>query len=251
MANERLRRAMTNTRTDLKALARAAGVDPKTAQRWLNGRIPHPRHRWAVAQLLSEDELFLWPDARVGTAPGAAATPEILSAYARRADFPPDRWWKLFQDARRRIDLLGYAMLHLPEQHPAMVPLLHEKAHHGCHIRVTLADPRSPQVQERDAEERLDGALSARIRYSLLYLRELAGADHVEIRYHATPMYNSVFRFDDDMIVTPHRYGTPGYTAPLLHLRRLGPYGIFEAFAEHFEAIWQTTTPLPENPSTS
>src|SRR5437016_6474614 len=31
--------------------------------------------------------------------------------------------------------------------------------------------------------------------------------------------------------------------APLLHLRCLGPSGIFANFAEHFEAIWRTTQP--------
>jgi hypothetical protein len=56
-------------------------------------------------------------------------------------------------------------------------------------------------------------------------------------------MYNSLFRFDDDMFVTPHLYGTPGYSAPLLHVRRLGPDGVFANFAEHFEAIWATARP--------
>lgn len=59
-------------------------------------------------------------------------------------------------------------------------------------------------------------------------------------------MYNSVFCFDDEMVVTPHRFGTPGFTAPLLYLRRLGPYGIFESFAEHFEAVWQSAVPAPQ-----
>lgn len=54
-------------------------------------------------------------------------------------------------------------------------------------------------------------------------------------------MYNSVFRFDEDMLVTPHMYGTPGYRAPLLHVRRLTSGGIFDAFASHFERVWEAT----------
>jgi len=46
------------------------------------------------------------------------------------------------------------------------------------------------------------------------------------------------------MFDTPHLYGTIGYRAPLLHLRRLGTGGVFDTFAGHFEGLWATTTPL-------
>lgn len=61
MGNERLRTAMTTARVDVDAVAATAGVDPKTVQRWLAGRIPHSRHRWAVASLVGDDEHYLWP----------------------------------------------------------------------------------------------------------------------------------------------------------------------------------------------
>jgi hypothetical protein len=73
----------------------------------------------------------------------------------------------------------------------------------------------------------------------------------VEIRFQDSPLYNSVFRFDDQMLVTPHLYGTQGSAAPLLHLRRLGPNGLFSRFAAHFEAIWAHTTPIREDRRTS
>jgi hypothetical protein len=61
------------------------------------------------------------------------------------------------------------------------------------------------------------------------------------MRYHTAPLYNSVFRGDDEMYVTPHLYSVHGSRAPVLHLRALGPHGLFAAFATHFEAIWATT----------
>lgn len=61
MGNERLRTAMTTARVDVDAVAVTAGVDPKTVQRWLAGRTPHTRHRWAVASMVGEDEHYLWP----------------------------------------------------------------------------------------------------------------------------------------------------------------------------------------------
>jgi len=35
-----------------------------------------------------------------------------------------------------------------------------------------------------------------------------------------------------------------GYQRPLLHLKRLGPAGIFEAYAHQFEAVWTGSRPV-------
>lgn len=51
MTNERLRNAMVMAHVDIEAITRITGVDPKTVQRWLGGRIPHTRHRWEIAKL--------------------------------------------------------------------------------------------------------------------------------------------------------------------------------------------------------
>jgi len=244
MANERLRASMATKRFDIERLAEEVRIDPKTVQRWLAGRTPHPRHRWAVAAALDEDEHYLWPPEQSG---GTTAAPnvELVAAYAHRADLPPGEWWGLFAGARKQMDLLGYAMLFLMEQHPQLPVLLKRKASESCRIRIALADPGSPEAAERDAEERLAGGLQARIRTSRLYFGALDECPGVAINFHRTPMYNSVFRFDDDMLVTPHLYGVPGYTAPMLHLRRKGGQGMFDGFVSHFEAIWSTSQPAP------
>ncbi|MGH8897916.1 MAG: hypothetical protein ACRDZ4_13065 [Egibacteraceae bacterium] len=54
--NEQLRSAMAAGRRDVVAVARAVHVDPKTVQRRLSGQVPHPRHRWAVADLLNVED---------------------------------------------------------------------------------------------------------------------------------------------------------------------------------------------------
>jgi hypothetical protein len=238
---------MATAHLSVDDLSDAAHVNPKTVQRWLGGRLPHARHRWAVATALEQDEHYLWPSSEGTLSPGAATTAEVIAAYAHRADVPTSQWWELLVGAQRQIDLLAYAMLFLPEQHPRLCDLLRGKAAAGCRVRITLADPAAPQTADRDAEERLDGALLGRIRTALQYLGPLHDCDGVAIRLHATPMYNSLFRFDDDMFVTPHLYGTPGYGAPLLHVRRLGPDGVFANFAGHFEAVWTTARPARTN----
>lgn len=242
MGNERLRASMATARIDMEQLAEKVQVDPKTVQRWLKGRVPHARHRWAVATVLDEDEHYLWPPEERGER-GASPNAELVAAYTHRADVPPAEWWKLFSGARRQVDLLGYAMLFLIEQHPQLAPLLQRKADEGCRVRIALVDPESPEAEERDAEEQLNGGLKARIRTARLYFGVLDDCPGVEIHYHRTPMYNSIFRADDQMFVTPHLFGVPGYSAPLLHLRRKGGQGMFDSFAAHFEAIWLASEP--------
>jgi transcriptional regulator with XRE-family HTH domain len=235
---------MAEARLTIDDLAEATEVDPKTVQRWVSGRQPYRRHRWRVAQLLGEDERYLWPPETVGPGVEAACTEEIIAAYPHRALLPTSTWWRLFERATERIDLLGYAMLHLPEQHPGLMELLRNKGRDGCQVRIALADPDADIVVQRDEEEQLEEGLLARIRTAIKYYSELQDADGVELRVHGTPLYASLFSFDDEMLVTPHLYRTPGSKAPLLHLRRRGLDGLCTNYLEHFDRVWGDASKL-------
>ncbi|MFF4880952.1 Scr1 family TA system antitoxin-like transcriptional regulator [Micromonospora sp. NPDC000668] len=61
--NDALRVALSDTGHTTESLAETVGVDPKTVARWLSeGRIPHPRHRFAAAEALHKDVSDIWPD---------------------------------------------------------------------------------------------------------------------------------------------------------------------------------------------
>jgi hypothetical protein len=248
--NERLRQALNKAGVDIDDLARATGASHDTARRWIKpGRTPQRRYRVPVVRLLKCDEADLWPEL---ASPGLEiATAEIVNAYAHRADVPAELWWQLLCDAKAHVDLVGYALLHLPENHPRLVDLLRGKAAAKCAIRIAVADPESANVARRDEEERLGGTLAARIRTSLHYLDPLCDCVGIELRYHDTPMYSSVFRFDDDMFVTPHVYGRPGRLAPLLHLRRRQEDGIFDNYLAHLEDVWSISVLIPTPPTAS
>jgi hypothetical protein len=241
--NERLRHALQQAGLDVDDVARATGVNHRTVGRWIAGRLPYPRHRSAIARLVKRDEGYLWPGISARD-PAASATAEIVNAYAHRSDVPPDLWWHLLSSATVHIDFQAYALLHVPESHPGLIDLLREKTSAGCTIRIAVADPDCANVAQRDEEEGLEGALSARIRIALRYLDPLRDCPGAELRLHSVPMYNSVFRFDDDMFVTPHVYGRPGRLAPLLHLRRRREDGIFDNYLTHLEDVWATAAPL-------
>ncbi len=61
-----------------------------------------------------------------------------------------------------------------------------------------------------------------------------------EIRCHRTTLYNSIYRYDDEMIVNPHVYGIPAPHAPALHLRRLSAGCLVETYAQSFDRVWET-----------
>ncbi|WP_431896419.1 Scr1 family TA system antitoxin-like transcriptional regulator [Micromonospora haikouensis] len=61
--NHGLIAAMAEAGETAESLADQMGVDPKTAQRWVNpGRMPRPRYRSRIATLLGRDVGDLWPD---------------------------------------------------------------------------------------------------------------------------------------------------------------------------------------------
>ena len=241
--NERLRSAMARAQVTPHEVAQEVDVDPKTVQRWLKGRIPHERHRWAVAEYLGEDEAYLWPSSQHEVGRGANSTSEIVAAYAHRSDAPSSLWTNLIDGARSHVDILGYAVQFLPETYAGLGDRLVAKAEDGCIVRVAIADPESEELAARDAEEGLNGGLIHRVQTTLKHLAAVVESPLTEVRFHRTPMYNSVFRFDDQLLLTPHLYGRPGYLASLLHLRRVGVGGMFDNYAQHFEDVWNTATP--------
>lgn len=239
---------MLRANLDSAGLAAAVCVDVKTVNRWLAGRTPHQRTRLAVAALLGEHEQDLWPQARPDLSPGANAAAEVVGAYGHRADIPQGLWVSLLTGARERIDIVGYAYPFVFEMMPDAVSRIRAKCPAGTRVRLALADPACAHVSERDGLEQMGGTLPGRIRNALNFLDPLKDIAGCEIGLHAVHLYNSVFRFDNQMIVTPHLFRARGYQHPALHLRELTPYGMFASFADQFEQIWQTVTPYPEVP---
>jgi hypothetical protein len=245
-ANERLRVALARSKKTVEDAARAARVDPKTVYRWLgnSSRVPHPRHRYAIAKLTGEDEDWLWPAASAQIQPSEEGQGgEIVGTYAWRSEVPTGLWWDLIDRASEQIDLLGYTLYFLGLQHPELIPALREKCGDGCRIRAAIGHPESQHIAYRDTEEGTPLTLPVRIRTTLSTWQSIIDCPGFELRFQDAPLYNSVFRFDSEMFVTPHLYATVGSQAPLLHLRRLGSGGLFDRFASHFEAIWAASLP--------
>ena len=244
MPNERLRAALLQRGITPALLGEELGVDHKTVERWIAGRIPYRKFRFAVAARLKVDEAYLWPGALSKEQVAAASESEILAVYPHRSQVPRDTWEQLFDEAEREIGVLVYSGLFLAED-PVVQKILAGKARSGVRVRILLGDPESAQVAERGSDEGVDDAIAAKIRNALVLYRGLRGAEGAEFRFHRTILYNSIYRADDQLLVNTHVYGVPAASAPVWHLRKVAGGEIAATYAESFERVWDAAVPVP------
>jgi hypothetical protein len=226
-------------------VALAIKVDHKTVERWITkGRAPYPKHRRAIAAMVRESENYLWPDAIEPNRKAEIAQSEVVEFFPHRNSVPSELWDRLLDNTTEHIEVLCLAALFLVER-PTFAKQIKRKAQDGAVVRMLFGDPAAEEATRRSEEEQLHPeTVSARIRNALAFVRPLNGVKGVDIRLHTTTLYNSVFRFDDEMIVNTHVYGFPGAHAPALHLRRLSAGDLFETYSESFETVWSAATPL-------
>ena len=240
--NETLRRAMFHARLDEEDVAARLEVDPKTVRRWIEGRLPYPRHRWALAQLLRAQETDLWPE--LGIARASRSRPEELRAvYAHRWAVPREVWRNLFDSAERDIGVLAYSGLFLAED-ADILRIFTAKARSGVSVRIALGDPDSLNVTERGVQEGIDDDMSAKIRNALVLYRPLRDVDGIETRLHQTVLYNSIYRADDDLLINQHAYGIPAAHGCVFHLRRCDRDDMAVSYLNSFENVWATSRVL-------
>ncbi|WP_433512897.1 XRE family transcriptional regulator [Nonomuraea sp. CA-143628] len=238
--NNNLRYALATARLNTTDVAAALAVDPKTVARWINGRTPYPRHRWAIADLLHLDEADLWPE----LAPRhQALTAGVEAIYPHRWAVPRTVWRNHFQEAAEQIGILAYSALFLAEDR-GLLDILSTQAGAGVKIRILLGDPDSPEVAARGTDEGIGPAvMAARAKNALTLYRPLLDVDGVEIRHHRTVLYSSIYRADDELLVNTHAYATPAANAPVIHLHRTDDQGPADVYLTSFERTWTTAQP--------
>ena len=245
MSNKRLRDRMVEmgkTTTDMAALVE---VDPKTVARWIEtGRLPHRRHRFRVARILELEEAELWPQLLETGGRLSRSDAELVGFYPQRGAVPGDVWRDLIYSAADRIEVLVYAGLFLVDSFPEFPRKLRGAAEAGLKVRLLFGDPESETVAWRGREEGINEHLAARVRLSLTYMQPLIGVAGIEVRQHETVLYNSIYRFDDEMLVNTHVVGSPAPQNPVLHLRRTPDGQLFEHYLGSFDRVWDTDSPL-------
>lgn len=242
MPNDRLRDALFRTSLTSATLADELGVDPKTVDRWLtqNGRVPYPKHRREIALRVGESEQYLWPTATDAARAARASESEIVKVYAHRSAVPAELWDRLLERATTYVDVLVYVGMFMTDK-PKLLSTLRDKASRGARIRLLFGDRDGEAVRRRGLDEGIgEHTIPAKIDHALAYFRPLLGCRGIELRTHDTVLYNSVYRFDDEMIVNTHVYGKLAAHAPALHLRRLTAGDLFTTYADSFTQVWES-----------
>jgi transcriptional regulator with XRE-family HTH domain len=241
--NEPLRRALLHARLRENDVAARLGVDPKTVRRWLNGRLPYPHNRCAIADLVGADEADLWPDAG---GPLAARTrpDELGTIYPHRWAVPREVWTRLFASAEYGIGILAYSALFLAED-TGILRILADKGYAGVTVRIALGDPGGPHAAERGEEEGIGDAMPAKIRNALTLYRPLTEVPNIEIRLHRTVLYNSIYCADDQILVNQHTYGVPAAQAPVFSLSNTGDSEMAAQYVGSFKRVWAGSALLP------
>ncbi|WP_252440985.1 XRE family transcriptional regulator [Pseudonocardia humida] len=192
---------------------------------------------------LRVDESYLWPGALAGDQVASASESEIIVVHPHRWAVPRDRWGFLFDAAEQEIGILVYSGLFIADD-PGMLSLLRRKAEQGVRVRILLGDPDSTEVAVRGAHEGIDDALASKIRNVVVLYQPLRDVPGVEIRKHATVLYNSIYRADGELLVNPHIYGTPAAQAPVIHLRQIAGGTLVSTYLDSFERVWSESRPL-------
>ncbi len=245
MTNERLRSAITSAGLTHQAVSDHLGVDPKTVERWISQeRVPHRTHRLRLSTLLGQDDLFLWPSTKSDPRNSSASAAEFVTLYPNRGAISGDTWTHYLTTSTESIDLLAYAASFLHDAVPDFAETLAERARAGVRLRLLFGDPGSEAIARRGAEEGIGELLAARCRLTWSYCADLLAVPGVEARTHDTTLYNSMFRFDDTLLVNVHTLGAAASHSPVLHLQRVAGGRLFTHYMTSYERAWDVAEPV-------
>jgi transcriptional regulator with XRE-family HTH domain len=236
--NETLCRALLRARLTEEDVAAELQVDPKTVRRWLEGRVPYMRHRWAIAAMLGVDETDLWPQLRtVRTRPD-----EVVAVYPHSSAVPWDVWLRVLGSAQREIGILDLLGMPLAGDQPVM-EVLADRAGCGVSVRVCLSGSGVGDVVQRSPSAGSNGG-RADARDELAVYTPLRKKGQVQLRLYQGIVYSSIYFADDQLLVSQHVHGVAADQAPVLYLKRSEGSDMANAYLGAFEQAW-TDARLP------
>ncbi|HUC24140.1 MAG TPA: helix-turn-helix domain-containing protein [Streptosporangiaceae bacterium] len=173
---------------------------------------------------------------------------EIISVYPNRSQVPRDLWERLFTSARGEITLGGYTNYFFWTEIAGFSRLLQEKAREGVQVRILVGDPEGEVTRRREAIENAALSLTTRIKITLDEVAKIGSTPNLEVRVSdvnaEAHVSRSVFRFDNEALVSEHIAEKLGHGSLTFHLRRLQEGGAFDQYVEHVEHLWSGGHPL-------
>jgi transcriptional regulator with XRE-family HTH domain len=252
--NVRLRAAILDSGLTIEEVAHRSGVDPKTLERWIAGRAPHPRNRHALAEVLNVSTADLWPDHDPSLSYRLASIDlvGVEAVYPTRSDFlsamPPET---LFAGATS-ITSAGLSN-NLLSQHYAD-QRLERLLLDGTTVSCLFLDPASKATANREDEEGYDrGHLAGLTALNISLLQRLRARLPESARDRLSlATYDQTIRFHviivaapavTTAVVQPYLPHARGVDSPTLVIRR-NPYpGLFETFNQVLKDLSNVANP--------
>lgn len=227
--NESLHRALFRAHLSEEDVAARLQVDTKTVRRWLEGRVPYPRHRWLLAAALGLDEADLWPQLSASR----SWSPEVKAIYPHLKGVPRETWLHLFGQAQERIDILTETATFLAVD-PQVMTILADRAASGVKERICLCGPDVLDVGPHESR----GTTHRHTAEVLAPFRALRHGGNVEVRERDEELTNFIYRSDDECLVTQNIYGISAPRAPVIYLHHTKGDDLFVSYLESFEVRW-------------
>lgn len=240
LVNDTLRQALFEAQLSEADLAARLGVDPKTVQRWLDGRLPYARYRDQLARLLGLDEGKIWPEIR---AIGQSLPSDLAGAYPRRDLISQEAWLSMFAGAQFEINVLAYSAGFLMGD-DRFLDILVDKGRQGLRVAVALGDPDRLHLTRAGSEEDDEEALVNSMADAIDCLRPFALSGHVDLRLHKVLLYNSIYRIDNQVLVNQHLYGVASARTPVYHLLKSEQGEMFDFYLSSFDRVWSAASPV-------
>jgi transcriptional regulator with XRE-family HTH domain len=226
--NENLRRALLRARLTDEDVATRLEVDPKTVRRWLEGRTPYLRHRWALASMLGLDETDLWPQVRSAS----SLPPEIRAIYPRRDDLSSEIWRLFFSSAKQEIAILADSAFFLAADADILATLA-ERAKAGTQERICLRDP----------DWHGTGIDADQIRKAITRFAALRETHNIQLRLRPFFLSNAIYRADDHLMINHQAFGIPAGRMPVIHVQQVAASDLVSAYLQDFDRIWAASLP--------
>lgn len=254
-SNERLRAVVEGSGLTLAEVAQRTGVDPKTLERWLAGRVPHPRNRHALAAALGVHVIDIWPNADPLERSGSRDLAGVEAVYASRSDFLSARSpGQLFADATS-IAMAGLSNNVICQQYADQ--RLEKLIMDGTSVSCLFLDPKGEAMVAREAEERYDrerGHLAALTSFNISLLQRLRdrlpqdSRDRLRLAtYDQTLRFNIIIvdRAADDStaVVEPYLPHSRGVESPTLVVRPTAEAGLFDTFKKVLDDLTAEAVP--------
>ncbi len=166
--------------------------------------------------------------------------PGLVAVWNSRVSIPGDVWQTIVKNTKKDLSLLGTAMGGFTKS-AEMLNLIRLKLAEGCQFRIVLQNPNcdAANIMAIQKKEPINDKIYASIERIRDFITTLENGvkNNFEVRFYSSWMGNSIFRGDDEIMVTNIMPWVIVDTSPTFYFKNVEG-SIFQAYSDSFDGIW-------------